>query len=79
MNVYSGDEATFYQQECLNSTDPCHSAAKLLHTHTHTYTRTDVRSRALLDPASPAYWRRRRDNDYVAAKQRQHRLVDGMH
>jgi len=29
------------------------SAAKLLHTHAHTYTRTYVRSRALLDPASP--------------------------
>jgi len=47
------------QQECLDSTDPRRSVAKLLHTHTHTHThthgRTDGTARYYIPPrlASP--------------------------
>jgi len=50
------------KQECLDSTDPAAALQSCTHTYAHTYTRTYVRSPALPNPASLAYWLRRRDN-----------------
>ena len=51
------------KQECLNRRI-APQRCKVV-TYAHTYTRTYVRSPALPNPASPAYWRRR-DNDQAS-------------